>query len=215
MYDGTLLRIFGQQFVAMAKGPPPPPLTEFKQVVHHFKKNPAKKMLGFWSSFLADARFQWPSTPFADTKVDSALLRKTDLETDEAARRIGITAPINFQTAWNLLLGALAGSTDVVYDNLLTGRNMPLDDPQAINGNCANFLPFRSKSSPEAPLSKLLHDTQTLLWETTNNGLVGLADIYKALNVSRADAATKTMFCFQPFDPPPQVNGSDMAHARP
>ena len=211
MYDGTLLRIFDEQFVAMAKGLPPPPFTDFKQVVHHFSKNPPQKMLEFWSSFLADAHFQWPSTPFADTKVDSVLLRKTDLETNEAARRIGVTAPIIFQTAWSLLLGALAGTTDVVYDNLLTGRNLPLDDPQAINGNCANFLPFRNKSSPETRLSRLLHDTQSLLWETTNNGLVGLADIYKALKVSRADAAAKTMFCFQPFYPPPQVNESNVA----
>ena len=211
MYDGTLLRIFDEQFVAMAEGLPPPHLTEFEQVIHHFTKNSAQKMLDFWSSFLADARFQWPPTPFADTKVDSVLIRKTDLETNEAARRIGVTAPILFQTAWGLLLGALAGTADVVYDNLLTGRNLPLDDPQAINGNCANFLPFRSKFTPETRVSSLLRDTQSLLWETTNNGLVGLADIYKALNVSRANAAAKTMFCFQPFDPPPQVNESDSA----
>ncbi|KAL8728424.1 MAG: hypothetical protein Q9166_005386 [cf. Caloplaca sp. 2 TL-2023] len=211
MYDGTLLRIFDDQFVAMAKGLAPPPVTEFSHAVHHFTKAPIRRSLDFWSSFLRDASFQWPPTPSSTTKVDKVLLRKTDLETNEAARRGGVTAPIMFQTAWGLLLGAMAGTTDVVFDNLLTGRNLPLDNPQAINGNCANFLPFRSKFPSETHLSSLLQDTQFRFWETTNNGLVGLADIYKELNVARADAAAKTMFCFQPFDPPPQVDQSDMA----
>ncbi|KAL8654815.1 MAG: hypothetical protein Q9210_001273 [Variospora velana] len=213
MYDGTLLRNFDDQFVAMAKNlPPPPPVTEFNQAINHYSKSPNRKMLDFWSSFLKDAHFQWPPTPFPTIKADTVLLRKTDPGTNEAARRIGVTAPIIFQTAWALLLGAMAGTTDVVFDNLLTGRNLPLDDPQTINGNCANFLPFRITFPHETRLSDLLRDTQSLFWETTDNGLVGLADIYKDLNVPRAQAAAKTMFCFQPFDPhPPQVDGYDLA----
>ncbi|KAL8759743.1 MAG: hypothetical protein Q9199_000549 [Rusavskia elegans] len=211
MYDGTLLRIFDDQFVAMAKGLPPPQVTEFSQAVRLYTSAPVRQTLAFWSSFLKDASFRWPPTPFSTVKVNKTLLRKTDLEINEAARRVAVTAPVIFQTAWGLLLGAIAGTNDVVFDNLLTGRNLPLDDPQAINGNCANFLPFRSKFVPEVRLSSLLQDTQTQFWETTNNGLIGLADIYKELNVARADAAAKTMFCFQPFDPPPQVDEDDIA----
>ena len=211
MYDGTLLRIFDDQFIALAKGLPPPPVTEFNQAIRHYTASPQRKLLEFWSSFLKDARFQWPSTTSSTTKVDKFLVRKTNLEVNEAARRVGVTAPIVFQTAWALLLGGLADTTDVVFDNLLTGRKLPLDDPQAINGNCANFLPFRSHFPRDTRLSSLLQDTQTQFWETTNNGLVGLADIYKALNASRAERAAKTMFCFQPFDPPPQVDQSDAA----
>ncbi|KAI9778948.1 MAG: hypothetical protein M1835_004799 [Candelina submexicana] len=211
MYDGTLLRIFDDQFIALLKGLPPPPVTEFNQVIHHYTGSPKQKMLDFWSSYLKYSNFQWPPTPSSPTKVDKVLIRKTNLETNEAARRVGVTAPIMFQTAWGLVLGAMAGTTDVVFDNLLTGRNLPLDDPQAINGNCANFLPFRSQFPPDTRLSTLLQDTQTQFWETTNNGLVGLADIYKVLNVARTDAAAKTMFCFQPFDPPSQVDQSDVS----
>ncbi|KAL8882572.1 MAG: hypothetical protein Q9198_000447 [Flavoplaca austrocitrina] len=213
MYDGTLLRIFDDQFVAMAKDLPPPPVTEFNQAINHYSQSPNRKMLDFWSSLLKDAHFQWPPTPFPTIIADTVLLRKTDPGTNEAARRKGVTAPIIFQTAWALLLGAMAGTTDVVFDNLLTGRNLPLDDPQNINGNCANFLPFRATFPHETRLSDLLRDTQSRFWETTDNGLVGLADIYKELDVPRAEAAAKTMFCFQPFDPPPpqQVDGQDSA----
>lgn len=211
MYDGTLLRIFDDQFIALAKGLPPLPVTDFNQAIRHYTASPQRKLLEFWSSFFKDARFQWPSTTSSTTKVDKFLVRKTNLEVNEAARRVGVTAPIVFQTAWALLLGGLADTTDVVFDNLLTGRNLPLDDPQAINGNCANFLPFRSHFPRDTRLSSLLQNTQTQFWETTNNGLVGLADIYKALNASRAERAAKTMFCFQPFDPPPRVDQSDAA----
>lgn len=208
-YDGTLLRIFDEQFVAMAKGLQPPMVTEFHQLIHLYATSPAQKIQNFWISLLADASFAWPIN-VANPKVSKMTIRKTDLVINSAARDIGVTVPIIFQTAWGLLLGALSNSHDVVYDNLLTGRNVPLDNPQAINGNCANFLPFRSRFPPAARLHTLLHDTQALLWDTTDNGLIGLADIYHALGVQRSERAAKTMFCFQPFDPPPKGDEGDM-----
>ena len=209
MYDGTLLRIFDDQFVAMAKGVQPPAATEFTQLIHLYLTSPAEKMQKFWISLLADSHFTWPFN-VTKPKVSKLVIRKTDLAINSTARNIGVTVPIIFQTAWSLLLGALSNSHDVVYDNLLTGRNLPLDNPQAINGNCANFLPFRSRFPPPTHLHTLLHDTQALFWDTTDNGLIGLADIYKALGVQRCERGAKTMFCFQPFDPPPKEEEEDM-----
>jgi len=203
MYDGTLLRILDEQFCAMAKNESPPMSTNFSDLIRYHSTCNHENMLSFWSKLLLGNSFQYPSH-IQDPKVGAILLRQTGLEVNAAAQRHGVTAPIIFQTAFSLLLGRLAGVTDVTYDNLLTGRNVPLDNPQLINGNCANFLPFRSRYAETTTLKSLISDTQTLFWDTTENGMVGLADIYASMGVDRETHAAKTMFCFQPFDPPPE-----------
>ncbi|OJD14205.1 hypothetical protein AJ78_05419 [Emergomyces pasteurianus Ep9510] len=209
MYDGTLLRIFDDQFIAMAKNEEPPKPTEFTELINHCSTSDTKKMLDFWVNLLAGNNFDFPSQSL-DPKVGGMLIRPFGIEVNDFAHRTGITVPIVFQTAWGLLLAFLSNSLDVTYDNLLTGRNVTLDNPQLINGNCANFLPFRTRFQQEKTLRKLLHDTQMLLWETTENGMVGLADIYNALGVDRYRYGAKTMFCFQPFDPPPKTLDAHM-----
>ncbi|KAG5295199.1 nonribosomal peptide synthetase [Histoplasma ohiense] len=209
MYDGTLLRIFDDQFIAMAKNEEPPKPTEFTELIKYHSTSNTGKMLQFWVNLLDGNKFDYP-TQSLEPKVGGMVFRSFGTEVNGFAHRTGVTVPIVFQTAWGLLLSYLSNNFDVTYDNLLTGRNVNLDNPQLINGNCANFLPFRTRFQDTKTLRTLLHDTQVLFWETTENGMVGLADIYKALGVDRSKRAAKTMFCFQPFDPPPKTLDAHM-----
>ncbi|MCJ1367507.1 hypothetical protein MMC16_006640 [Acarospora aff. strigata] len=84
---------------------------------------------------------------------------------------------------------------------LLTGRNAQRPNPQLINGTCANFLPFRSRFDLNSPLKKPLQETQSLFWDTTEHGTVGLGDIYNALGQNRDEYSTRMLYCFQPFEP--------------
>ncbi|KKZ65561.1 hypothetical protein EMCG_08634 [[Emmonsia] crescens] len=209
MYDGTLLRIFDDQFISMAKNEEPPEPTEFTELIRYCSTSDTEKMLKFWVNLLEDNKFDYPNQSL-EPKVGGMLFRSFGIEVNDFAHGTGITVPIVFQAAWGLLLAFLSNSLDVTYDNLLTGRNVNLDNPQLINGNCANFLPFRTRFQTEKSLRNLLHDTQMLFWETTENGMVGLADIYNALGVDRNRNGAKTMFCFQPFDPPPKTLDAHM-----
>jgi amino acid adenylation domain-containing protein len=201
MYDGTLFRIFDEQFTAMAKGLMPPKPTEFKDFVQYCQSANREGMLEFWVNLLRGRRSPYLGH-IVHPKVGKFTVGKVGTNINLFAERIGVTVPIVFQTAYTLLLSKLSTGTDVLYDNLLTGRNVNIDEPQLINGNCANFLPFRSQLKLETTVKDLLHETQSLLWKTTENGLVGLRDIYSALNVDRQKEAARALFCFQPFDPP-------------
>ncbi|KAL2368247.1 nonribosomal peptide synthase, variant 2 [Blastomyces gilchristii SLH14081] len=209
MYDGTLLRIFDDQFIAMVKNEEVPKPTEFTELIRYCSTSDTEKMLKFWVDLLDGNRFDYSSQSLKP-KVGGMLFRAFGIEVNDFAHSSGITVPIVFQTAWGILLSFLSSSFDVTYDNLLTGRNVNLDNPQLINGNCANFLPFRTRFQQGKTLRTLLHDTQMLFWETTENGMVGLADIYKALGVDRSKCGAKTIFCFQPFDPPPKTLDAHM-----
>ncbi|KAL4900647.1 hypothetical protein BDW74DRAFT_182482 [Aspergillus multicolor] len=175
-YDGTLLRIFDEQFAALRENRPLPQVTPFRAFIEHIHQADTTEMLSFWKAQLAGTSF--------------------------TAR---VTPSTIFQTAYSILLIHLSESTNVLYDYLHTGRNVGgIANPQMINGACANFLPIRSDlSNPSMPLITLLRSTQSAFWRITENGLVALADVYGALGVDRKTHGAKTLLLFQPFEPVP------------
>ncbi|KAK4174353.1 putative linear gramicidin synthetase [Triangularia setosa] len=211
MYDGTLLRIFDDQFTALRDGHPlPVSPTSFKTFVEYTNLPSLREpMLAFWKSTLAGNRFSFPSH-IPNPKVSGVIVARTSLPVNAYAQSAGVTASIVFQAAYTLLLARLSryssqSSLDVTYDYLLTGRNVDLDDPQLIPGTCANFLPFRARMGDSTNVQSLLKDTQSGFWAMTENGSVSLGDIYRHAVVGgdRETLAAKTLFLFQPFEPAP------------
>ena len=204
-YDGSLLRIFDDQFVALNQEKPVAPHTAFKDFITHVATSDKQAQLQYWTNLLEGHTFSYPSKVL-DPKLDQGEIGKipSTIGINELARTCGVTVPIVFQAAYTLLLSHLSNSPDdVMYDNLVTGRNVPIDNPHLINGNCANFLPFRHRLSPTLEIKDLLLQTQSRFWETTENGMVSIGDIYAALNEDRRTRSSKNLFCFQPFEPSP------------
>lgn len=201
MYDGTLLRIFDDQFAALRDGHPLPQPTPFKTFINHTQQQGRTEILSFWKENLQGASVAYPNH-VTNPRVSDSVTATVDIPVNAFAQMAGVTVSIVFQTAYSLLLSKLSGSADVTYDYLLTGRNVDIDEPQLINGTCANFLPFRSRVDADiASIPALLKDTQSRFWRMTENGSVGLGDIYRALGADRATCAAKTLFLFQPFEP--------------
>lgn len=203
MYDGTLLRVLDDQFAALRDGTPMPKSVPFRDFVAYTTDEAERaRMLSFWTEHLADNAFAYPQG-IPNPKPSAVVVDKINLPVEAFAQTANVTASTVFQAAYGLLLARLQGGVqDVTYDYLLTGRNVDMDEPQLINGTCANFLPFRARWDRDAtPVADLLRDTQDGFWRVTDNGLVSLGDIYRALGEERSAAAAKTLFLFQPFEP--------------
>lgn len=199
-YDGTLLRILDDQFTAITKGLPIDKPSEFKTFIDWNQRVDKTSVLSFWTSLLSNLA---PSRPLMRRpEVSATIFGVVDSEVYQAASRSGVTPSIVFQAAYTLLLGHLNASEDVLYDNLLTGRNAEVDNPQLINGTCANFLPFRLGIDGEMSVNEFLQNTQSVFWSTTEHGVVGLGDIFNALDRDRDTYSAKTLFCYQPFNVP-------------
>lgn len=209
-YDGTLLHIFDDQFKALNQDLPIPKHTPFKEFISHVMSTPKQPQLDYWTRLLQNQSFDFPST-ITNPKLSNIEVAKinSSVGINGLATSTGVTAPIVFQTAYSLLLAHLSGSRDVIYDNLVTGRNVAIDNPQLIDGNCANFLPFHCHVAGDNPIDVLLKSTQAAFWTSTENGLVSLGEIYEALERDRSTAAAKSLFCFQPFDPVPAPEQED------
>ncbi|EAW13719.1 putative nonribosomal peptide synthase [Aspergillus clavatus NRRL 1] len=212
MYDGTLLRIFDDEFKALFKRHTPPPTVSFHDYVQYMQGTDKAKSLVFWTDLLKDSPAPYPAAcnPVASTFT----LAATDRRVDSFAANCGVTVPIVFQTAFALLLSRLSSNPDVTFDNLITGRNVDMEEAQSIAGTCANFLPFRSTFDTETRIRDLLKSTQSLFWKTTENGNVSLNDVYGALGLEREQSCARALFLFQPFDAPPPTTNVVEKHMR-
>ncbi|KAI9786517.1 MAG: NRPS [Peltula sp. TS41687] len=201
-YDGTLLRIFDEQFTAIARGEQDlAPVHSFKQFVDWIHRSDRNAALQYWVDSLKSYApvHNLPLQPV----TDRLKFAKVNADVDAVASRFGITASTVFQAAYSLVAGRLGGTTDVLVDNLITGRNADVENPQELNGTCANFLPFRSVLQGTDSIEEYLKNTQNTFWSTTEHGTVGLHDIYGALGRDRQVHSAKLLYCFQPFEPAP------------
>ncbi|KAF5254009.1 hypothetical protein FANTH_1191 [Fusarium anthophilum] len=210
VYDGTLLRVFDQHFENILQGKPLPPCVEFRDFAQHVFEQDKSKALEYWKNKFTHAGQSSQVLKGRDLggvsepRVTASFKMKMDTRgIDQVARNYGVTPSIIFQAAFTLCLARATKSDHVRYDYLLSGRNVALPDPQSINGTLANFLPIWTGTRSTEKVSDLLMRLQEDFWAVTENGLVGLDDIYQTLNVVRATHGNKVLFLSQPFDPVP------------
>ncbi|EXK83823.1 hypothetical protein FOQG_11982 [Fusarium oxysporum f. sp. raphani 54005] len=210
VYDGTLLRVFDQHFENILQGKPVPPRVEFRDFAQHVFEQDNSRALEYWKDKFSQAGQSSQIlrgrdlNGLSEPQVTASFKMKVDTRgIDQVARNYGVTPSIIFQAAFTLWLARATKSDHVRYDYLLSGRNVALPDPQSINGTLANFLPIWTGTSSTEKVSDLLTRLQEEFWAVTENGLVGLDDIYQTLDVSRAAHGNKVLFLSQPFDPVP------------
>ncbi|GFF71641.1 nonribosomal peptide synthetase 3 [Aspergillus lentulus] len=204
LYDGTLLRIFGEHFEAYQDNVPLERFTPFKDFAFHIWQMDKSRTLSFWKqSEKRPIAFAFPSANASEPRINSVHVHTINLEFDAFAKSTGATVSIIFQSIFQLWLALRSNQRDVAFDYLYTGRNIDLPDPQTINGTCANFLPMRSKVDPSMPVSEFLRQTQDEFWQYTENSTVGMDEIHEACETTREGFSNKTLFLFQPFEPAP------------
>lgn len=72
-----------------------------------------------------------------------------------------ITEATILKAAWALTLAQLSGSSDIVFGNLISGRNVPLDGVESIVGPCLNIIPVRITLAPKLTALELLRKVQS------------------------------------------------------
>ncbi|RAH78998.1 acetyl-CoA synthetase-like protein [Aspergillus japonicus CBS 114.51] len=218
LYDGTLLRVFDAHCQKYQRDEPVDPFTSFQDfALHIWQRNQTQRTLAFWQQHdkrpirfhLAPARPQ--HTQQEQVRVTSVAVHMIEhAQLDQYSRAHGVTVSILFQTIFQLWLARRSGQQAVAFDYLTTGRNIDLPDPQGINGTCANFVPMRSDVAPGLSLADFLRRTQDAFWQYTENSTVAIADIYRAVGLSRAADRNQALFLFQPFEPAAPAAGPDV-----
>lgn len=97
------------------------------------------------------------SQPTYRNPVNSSLKK---LVAVSAAPLDGITFATIVKTAWSLVLSQYSGVSDVVFGQISTGRNGPIQGIDEIVGPCMNLLPVRAKLWATKTLKDLLWQVQ-------------------------------------------------------
>lgn len=117
-YDGTLLRIFDDQFTAIARGKidlEPP--TEFKTFVDWNQRSDRKRAISYWTDLLADYK-PCAALPVQRTQHGGLKFAPIKGDVNSLSMKSGVTASTIFQAAYSVLVGRLSGTDDVLVDNV-------------------------------------------------------------------------------------------------
>ncbi|KAJ5093145.1 AMP-dependent synthetase/ligase [Penicillium angulare] len=201
LYDGTLLRVFDAHFQAYQRGEEVEKFTSFKEFAFHiWKINQTRPTLDFWTQ--PEKRpIEFKISDATAPRINASVVQTIQLDFEAFSRSSGVTVSTLFQSIFQLWLSRQSSKNSIAFDYLYTGRNVDLEDPQSINGTCANFLPMRSEVDSEASMQGYLLKTQDDFWQYTENCTVGIEDICQANGFLREDVANQTLFLFQPFEP--------------
>ncbi|KAI0204629.1 hypothetical protein F4808DRAFT_414403 [Astrocystis sublimbata] len=119
-----------------------------------------------WSEVLRGSqltRIAPHTLPPAATLAAKATLVMTQAEAHLPSRPQKITPATLVRTAWAVLLSGLTGATDVVFGQVIAGRNAEIPQIDKIVGCCLNIVPERVDLTCLTTVAELLHANQEQL----------------------------------------------------
>ena len=176
--DGWSMPVLvGEVFAAYAsltRGEPLrlPPALPYRNYVAWLQRQDLGKAEGYWRGQLAGFEplppLGWDQEASQAEESHGDYARRFSLAPaalEDYARRNKLTVNSVVQGAWALLLGRYAGSCDVVFGVVLSGRSAELARAERGVGLFINTLPLRVRIDPGAPVSDYLKHVQALQGE--------------------------------------------------
>ena len=162
-YDGVCLPRIMEAFQAGYEGRPlPPSPAPFSKYVLEGSGNAGSGHYEYWRSLLQGSSMtsvvhrEQPKYGASDLK--SKTLKK-NIKLPALTTRNITTATI-LKAAWASALAQLSGRSDIVFGNLISGRNVAVEGVESIVGPCLNILPVRITLDPTWTALDLLRRIQ-------------------------------------------------------
>ncbi|KAI1756763.1 hypothetical protein F4782DRAFT_280290 [Xylaria castorea] len=171
-YDGMSLRILIDDLEGLYQGKSIPDRPAFLDFVYAAFKRNNHGAEEYWRRLLSGSTMTTviPHSSPRFRKTERKMVhREIAMPRQQQSRNITFATILN--AGWALVLAELGGSTDVVFGNIITGRNMSLEDADIgkILGPCVNLIPVRVKlQTPGKPtetqnindILRQIHDQQ-------------------------------------------------------
>ncbi|KAF5265191.1 hypothetical protein FOXYS1_3998 [Fusarium oxysporum] len=175
-YDGMSLPIFFQQLQVW--GEPdveveveaPRQMSYYIDALRAIDTKPAMK---FWGDLLQGSSMaRLPGASQTSKAMTGSYIVKTVLS--PKVEGSGLTVSSYLKAAWAMVLAKATGTSDVVFAHLVSGRSLPIDDIEKVNGPCVNLIPIRvNTAQPQSTILQQVHQQhisalphEHLGWET-------------------------------------------------
>ncbi len=146
-YDGVCLPKIIEAFRAGYEGKPLLLSPPFASYVAQATGSASRGHYEYWQGLLQGSsmtEFVHREQPkYSASDLKSAILKKTIKLPPLTTKNI--TPATILKAAWTITLAQLSGSSDVVFGNLISGRNVAIEGVESIVGPCLNIIPVRIK----------------------------------------------------------------------
>ncbi|KAL1728701.1 putative peptide synthetase [Schizophyllum commune] len=144
LYDGLSLPYILGDIATYYQGLNPSPRPQFASAVPHILYS-SKDRANFWSRLLDG--FVPAPLPTVEGKATTTQLARLPFVLPDGAlqsiKHMGVTVQAVALLGWGKVLATLAGSTDVVFGQVVAGRAIELEDALHASGPLFNTIPFR------------------------------------------------------------------------
>ncbi|KNC99985.1 amino acid adenylation domain-containing protein [Spizellomyces punctatus DAOM BR117] len=204
LYDGWSLPIICDDLIKAYVGERLLDRPRFRTVVDYVFAQDMAESRKFWSAYLSDIVRPSPlnlrcGAPAKD-EMPSPIFHQCSTSTDvlqTSARSAGVTMAVLLKAAWAFTLRKYLRVDDVIFGQVLSGRDIPVEGVEAIVGPLINTVPCRinvSDSSSVLDILKCLQADHTKMLPHTHTGLV---DIQRYAGVQADVSLFQTLFVFQ------------------
>jgi acyl carrier protein len=156
-YDEMCLPLLYQQLAALYTGSPVPDTEPYSRHVTHVVSTNVPQSIPYWRSLLANSTMTVlkPDTPLT-TRKPMDVYREFDI----SARPAGITIGSLPTAAWAVVLANRLSACDVVFGEVVSGRNIGVAGADRIFGPTWQYIPFRVPFDASWTYLDLLHFVQ-------------------------------------------------------
>ena len=154
------------------------PKVSFSQFMHYITKVDGQACSQFWKSKfggLETVHFPKSLTAAADQGTTDTL--KFTLNLPPRPSGTGITLPTMIRAAWAMVLFSHTGSQDVVFGEVLTGRDVPVEGIIDVLGPTLTTVPTRVRKDDESTVTQYLQGLSRMAADVIPYQHVGLQHI--------------------------------------
>ncbi|AUH44669.1 non-ribosomal peptide synthetase [Streptomyces sp. CMB-StM0423] len=195
-----------------------PPVTPYRDYLGWLARQDRDAAAEAWRQALADVDEPTLVAPGGSDGTDAPsrdLVRTAGAALDEAlaglVRAHGVTLNTVIETAWAMVVGQLAGRSDVVLGAAVAGRPAELPGMEHMLGLFINTVPVCVRLDPAQRVADLLADVQAQRAALMDHQHLGLADIQR---LAGPGATFDTVMAFENFPAGTDASGaSDDPHA--
>ncbi|KAH9864443.1 Non-ribosomal peptide synthetase [Plenodomus biglobosus] len=173
-YDEMCLPILFQQLSALYAGTDVPETLPFTKHVNHVVLNNIPKAIPYWQDLLSGSQMSIlkPEIPLTERKMADRYL-----EFDISSRPSNITIGSLPTAAWALVLSKRLGLRDVVFGEVVSGRNLGAESADRIFGPTWQYIPFRVPFNASWTHLDLLNFVQKQHMESAAYESMGFSEI--------------------------------------
>ncbi|EPS27666.1 hypothetical protein PDE_02610 [Penicillium oxalicum 114-2] len=190
LFDGFSLAQIQQQvcdfYMSRQSSPDVPSFASFVAFILQSDKN---KESSYWKAQLAGS----PSTDFfvqAPRQTQGRREEKTQhiltlpLNQSNVTKDLGITLPIILRAAWALTISTFTFSEDIVFNEMLSGRNASFDGIWSLNGPTATTVPLRCQIDKSWTVQTFLESLRKQATEMIPYEQSGMQNIEKYVSMT-------------------------------